>query len=101
VADRYVYPPSNAWQQHLSLFAPRNSERAERLRAADRDALQLLSEKKWLVKVYVDQTERLKREYPTQVGAKEYVGEFVIEPTWTVGYGGMTTVPFAAREPVR
>jgi len=101
VADRYVYPPSPAWQQHLSLFAPRSSSRAKELRAPGRDALQLLPRGKCLMKVYVDQTQRLKREYPTQVGAKEYVGEFVFEPAWTIGYGGMTTVPFAAREPAK
>jgi hypothetical protein len=96
-ADRYVFPPGNSWQQHLSLVAERNSARAKQLQDPDRKIPKLLAPGKYRLKVYVDRTDRLIREYPTQPGPEEFVREFEIEAKWQPGYGQMTVVAFPAK----
>jgi hypothetical protein len=97
VADRLDHPPGDVWQQTLSLVAPRGSQRAAELQKAERNVARLLPAGRYLVKVYVDQTARLKREYPTRPGLDEFVGEFEVESKWSPDYGSMTKVAFEPR----
>lgn len=90
VGDRYIYPPSDSWQQHLSLVAPRGSARAQALAVEKPEIAKLLPKGRYLVKVSVDQSGRLGREFPTRPGPDEFVGQFEIDSAWPAGYGQMT-----------
>jgi hypothetical protein len=47
---------------------------------------------KYLVKVYVDQGNRLEADWQAAVGENDYVGQAEIESNWPEGYGRMTVV---------
>jgi hypothetical protein len=87
--DRLIAGDRQLWQQHLSLVAPRESERA-----AELGRQPSLPAGKYLVRIYVDQENRLEKEYPTSLGAAELVGEVEVTSRWPEGYGSMTVVKF-------
>jgi mono/diheme cytochrome c family protein len=87
--DRPIAGDRQLWQQHLSLVAPRESERAAELRRKSS-----LPAGKYLVRIYVDQENKLEKEFPTTLGAAELVGEVEVTSSWPEGYGSMTVVRF-------
>jgi mono/diheme cytochrome c family protein len=87
--DRPIAGDRQLWQQHLSLVAPRESNRAAELRKS-----LSLPAGKYLVRIYVDQDNRLEKEYPTTLGAAELVGQVEVSSSWPDGYGSMTVVKF-------
>jgi hypothetical protein len=47
---------------------------------------------RYLVKVFVDVNERLRRDWQSVLGEPEFVGEAIVETKWPSGYGRMTTI---------
>jgi hypothetical protein len=93
-ADRPVFGAGQAWQQHLSLMAPEDSDRARELRKAKR-----LPPGKYRLKVYVDVEDRLAKEYPYTLGEREFVGETTIDAAWPSDYGAMTVLKYPGPNP--
>lgn len=87
--DRQVYGGGNLWQQHLSVVAPRDSERAKVL-----DKSATLPPGRYLVKIYLDQEGKLAKKYPYELGEREFVGQVELTSRWPAGYGVMTSVKF-------
>ena len=88
-ADRAIAGDRQLWQQHLSLTAPRGSERAKSMRENPR-----LAARRYLVKVYVDGNEKLVKAHSSELGPEEFVGQVEIDSTWKPGYGRMTDARF-------
>jgi cytochrome c553 len=90
--DRQVFGKGQLWQQHLSVTAPRNSSRAKEIVEKP-----TLPPGKYLAKIYIDQTGKLQKDYQTELGPSEFIGEVEIDTRWPTGYGAMTS----ARYPVK
>lgn len=90
--DRQVFGGGKLWQQHLSLVAPRGSERAISL-----DKTDTLPPGRYLAKIYIDQENNLEKKYPYELGEKEFVGQVELSSRWPAGYGAMTTVRYLER----
>jgi hypothetical protein len=86
-ADRQVFGKGGLWQNHLSLVAPKDSPRAKELL---KNAT--LPAGKYLAKIYLDRTDRLAKEYPTELTEKDLLAEVEVNSRWPAGYGAMTTV---------
>jgi hypothetical protein len=88
-SDRGVWGKGKLWQHSLVLNAPKESERAKRWSASKPS----LPAGRYLVKVYVDTTERLKWDWQSALAESEFVGETILETNWPSGYGRMTAIP--------
>ena len=87
-SDRPVFGPKNLWQHSLGLTAPRGSEWAEEMRAGK------LPPGRYLVKLHVDRTGRLQRDFAAELGSEDFVGQVEVGSRWPAGYGRMTVVRF-------
>jgi hypothetical protein len=87
--DRQVFGKGKLWQQHLSLTAPRGTPRSEAIRKQPS-----LPAGKYLAKVYIDRENKLARQYPSELGEADLVGEVEFESRWPAGYQQMTVVSF-------
>jgi hypothetical protein len=83
-----VFGKGQLWQHSLSLTAPRGSEWAEQLKSKK------LPAGRYLIKLYVDRTNKLKKDYRFRLGDDEFVGQVEVESKWPGGYGRMTVAPF-------
>ena len=72
----------------MTLLAAPGSERAK-LWAKRKPSL---PPGKYLIKVYVDSTEKAKKDWKAVLGPDEYVGQVEIQARWADGYGAMTVV---------
>ena len=90
--DRQVFGKGQLWQQHLSVTAPRDSTRAKE--NVDKPAL---PPGKYLAKIYIDQTGKLQKDYQSELGPSEFVGQVEIDSRWPAGYGAMTIARYAAK----
>ena len=48
----------------------------------------------YLVKLYIDQTGKLQKDFRAELGDKEFVGQVEVESQWSSGYGRMTAIQF-------
>ena len=87
-SDRPVFGKGKLWQHSLSLTAPRGSVWAEDMKS------KRLPEGRYLVKLYIDRTGKLKKDFRAELGDEDLVGEIEIESRWVVGYGNMTVADF-------
>jgi hypothetical protein len=87
-SDRAVFGAQNLWQHSLSLTAPRGSSWAEEIRSAR------LPAGRYLLKLYIDRTGRLERDFTAELGEQDFVGQVEVEGKWPAGYGQMTVVKF-------
>lgn len=87
-SDRLVFGPKNLWQHSLSLTAPRDS------RWAGEIAKKRLPPGRYLIKVYIDQTGRLQKDFNAKLGAANFVGQVEVNSRWPADYGRMTVVKF-------
>ncbi len=88
-SDRPVFGKGKLWQHSLSLTAPRGSKRAEELRR-----VQQLPAGKYLLKISIDQTGKLKQDFQAELGKDEFISQVEIDSRWPTGYGRMTKVRF-------
>ena len=87
-SDRLVFGKGKLWQHSLSLTATRGSEWADEMKSGR------LPAGRYLVKLYIDQTGRLQKDFRTELGDEEFVGQVEIESQWPSGYGRMTAIQF-------
>jgi hypothetical protein len=88
-SDRPVFGKGSLWQHSLSLTAPRESQWAKNLEA------KRLPPGTYLVKIYIDQTGKLQKDFTAELSQDDFVVE--IESRWPAGYGQMTVVRFPAQ----
>ena len=91
-SDRQVFGKGKLWQHSLSITAPRDSTRAKELIAKP-----TLPPGKYLVKIYVDRASRLEKDWQSELGERDFVGQIEVDSRWPVGYGSMTTAKFPTR----
>lgn len=87
-SDRAVFGKGNLWQHSLSLTAPRGSKWADEMRSGQ------LPPGRYLAKLYVDQKDKLQKDFTTELGEEDFVGQVEVESRWPAGYGQMTAVKF-------
>jgi mono/diheme cytochrome c family protein len=90
--DRAVFGGGQLWQQHLSVTAPRDSERAKLLAANP-----FLPAGKYRAKIYLDRQKKLERDFRAELSDEELVGAVEFDSRWPSGYGKMTIVRFPAK----
>lgn len=90
-SDRPVFGKGKLWQHSLSLTAARDSQETEQLRKLQ------LPPGKYLVKIYVDQTGKLAKDFQAELGEEDFVGQVEFNTKWPAGYGQMTVVKFPAK----
>lgn len=88
-SDRPVFGEGRLWQHSLSLTAPRGTEWADEIRS------ERLPSGKYLLKLYIDRTGKLEKDFTAELGEEDLVGQVEIESRWPVGYGEMTVVKFS------
>lgn len=91
-SDRQVFGKGQLWQHTLSLIAPRDSNRAQELLSQSS-----LLPGKYLVKIYIDRTGRLEKDWRAELGERDFVGQVEVDSRWPVGYGSMTSAVFPTR----
>lgn len=87
-SDRPVFGKGNLWQHSLSLTAPRGSKWAHEINS------KRLPSGRYLVKLYIDQTGKLEKDFTAELGDDDFVGQVEVDAHWPVGYGQMTVVKF-------
>lgn len=87
-SDRLVFGPQNLWQHSLSLTAERGSLWAKKMKN------QKLPPGRYLAKLYVDQTDKLQKDYTQELGETDFVGQVEFQSRWPAGYGKMTKIAF-------
>lgn len=90
--DRQVFGKGQLWQQHLSVTAPRDSSRAKEIVGKP-----TLPAGKYLAKIYIDQAGKLQKDYQSELGSSEFVGQVEIDSRWPAGYGAMTAARYPAK----
>ncbi len=90
-SDRPVFGKGKLWQHSLSLTAPRDSPWAKEMQS------KRLPPGKYLVKLYIDQSGRLQKDFTAELGEQDFVGQIEVDSRWPVGYGKMTIVRFPAK----
>jgi hypothetical protein len=87
-SDRLVFGKGKLWQHSLSLTASRGSKWAEEMNS------KRLPAGRYLVKLYIDQTGKLQKDFRAELGDEEFVGQVEVESQWPAGYGRMTAIQF-------
>ena len=90
-SDRPIFGGGNLWQHSLSLTANRDSDWAEQLSA------QRLPPGKYLVKLFIDQSGKLQKDFTAKLSDEDFIGQIEVESRWPAGYGNMTKVTFPAQ----
>jgi hypothetical protein len=90
-SDRPVFGPKNLWQHSLSLTAQRGSAWAKEIEKKK------LPPGRYLVKIYVDQSGKLQKDFKAELGEEDFVGQVEVESRWPAGYGRMTVIKFPAQ----
>lgn len=91
-SDRQVFGKGKLWQHSLSITAPRDSSRAKELITKP-----TLPPGRYLVKIYVDRSGRLEKDWQATLGESDFVGQVEVDSRWPGGYGNMTAVRFPSR----
>ncbi|MGH7199796.1 MAG: hypothetical protein ACREJB_04280, partial [Planctomycetaceae bacterium] len=90
-SDRAVFGKGRLWQHSLSLISPRGSNRAAEIRRTHS-----LPPGRYLAKISVDQSGRLKQDPNAELTAEDLVAEVELESRWPTGYQRMTVIRFPA-----
>ncbi len=90
-SDRPIFGAQKLWQHSLSLTAPRGSAWAEEIRS------EKLPPGQYLVKLYVDRSGKLQKDFAAELGEQDFVGQVEVQSRWPAGYGQMTAVKFPAK----
>lgn len=87
-SDRLVFGGGNLWQHSLSLTAPRGSQLEKQMNS------KRLPQGRYLVKIFIDTTGKLKSSPQTNLSQADLVGQVEVESSWPAGYGRMTVIKF-------
>ena len=84
--DRIVFGKGSLWQHTLTLYAEPGTDRAKKWTAIQPS----LPRGSYLLKAYVDTDGRLKKDWKSPLGERDFVGQAEITADWRGGYGAMT-----------
>ena len=87
-SDRAVWGKGQLWQHNLTLLAAQGSERS----GGWKGGRPALPRGRYLVKVYVDQRNRLAKDWMAVLDVEDFVGQAEVESGWPEGYGRMTSL---------
>ena len=87
-SDRVVFGKGKLWQHTVTLLAAPGSDRAK----AWEKGKPSLTPGKYLVKVYVDSGDKMKKDWKAKLDPDEFVGQAEFQARWAEGYGSMTVV---------
>jgi mono/diheme cytochrome c family protein len=87
-SDRSIFGKGGLWQHNLSLVAKRNSATANEIEKGK------LPPGRYKVKILLDQTGKLSKDFKSELTDSDLVGEVEFESQWPEGYGSMTVVKF-------
>ena len=90
-SDRRGWAKYKLWQHSLTVMAPKGSERAK----AWKTGTPSLPKGRYLVKVYVDATGKLAKDWTAELSEADFVGSAEVQSAWPPGYGKMTPVDAA------
>ena len=90
-SDRPVFGGGKLWQHSLSLTAPRTAAGAEAIRD------ERLPPGRYLVKLYVDRSGKLQKDFTAELNEQDFVGQVEVQSNWPTGYGPMTIVKFPSK----
>jgi hypothetical protein len=85
-SDRMVWGKGRLWQHTVTLLAEPGSERAKGWSAGKPG----LPPGRYLLKVYVDQSGRLQKDWTATLGEADHVGQVEVQGRWREGYNAMT-----------
>lgn len=85
-SDRIASGKAGLWQHNLTLLAAQGSDLAQAWRKAEPK----LPPGKYLVRIYIDQGQRLLKNWKDEIVDSDLVGEIEFQARWRPGYGGMT-----------
>jgi hypothetical protein len=94
-SDRMSSAKAKLWQHTITLLAAPGSERAKAWTKGNA----ALPAGKYLVKVYVDSSDRGAKDWRSKPGASEYVGQIEVQAQWRTGYGAMTVADAGRAKP--
>lgn len=86
--DRGVWGKGRLWQHTLFLTAAKDSKRAKTWRRGKPS----LPAGRYLARVYVDDSDLMKRDWKANFGHDQFVGETEFETNWPEGYATMTVI---------
>jgi hypothetical protein len=86
--DRRVWGGGKLWQHTLTLLAPKGSARAKAWAAGPA----VPPRGRYLVKVYVDSSDKLAKDWTAELTDADYVGRAEVRSAWPTGYGKMTVI---------
>jgi hypothetical protein len=89
--DRKVWGGGKLWQHNLTLLTTPDSADAKTWKAGT----PTLPPGKYLVKVYLDATDKLAKDWKAELGEADFVGQAEVESKWPTGYGNMTVLDAA------
>ena len=87
-SDRKVWGKGKLWQHNLTLLAAAGSRRAE----AWKKGRPALPAGPYLVKVYVDATGKLAKDWKVPLTSEDFAGQAEFRANWREGYGGLTAI---------
>ena len=87
-SDRRGWAKYKLWQHSLTVMAPKGSERAK----AWKTGTPSLPKGRYLVKVYVDGSGKLAKDWTAELSETDFVGSAEVQSAWPSGYGKMTPV---------
>jgi len=87
-SDRQVFGTGKLWQHSLSLTAQRTSAATDEIRT------ERLPPGKYLLKLYVDRSGRLQKDFTAVMNEQDFVGQIEVQTDWPSGYGQMTATKF-------
>ena len=80
-AENPIVGPRKMWQSMVFAVAPRESERARKLKPK-----QALPAGRYLVKIYIDRHDKTKEDRDYEMGKAEFYGQVEIHGEWKPGY---------------
>ncbi|MGE3809228.1 MAG: hypothetical protein AB7K24_31580, partial [Gemmataceae bacterium] len=97
MSDRGVADKPRLWQHSLTLAAPRDSQLAKAWSARQ----PALPPGRYLVRVFVDRTGKLEKDWQANLGPEDLVGQALVQSNWPSGYGQMTPLNGDTIRPAR
>ncbi len=87
-SDRRGWAKYKLWQHSLTVMAPKDSDRAK----AWKTGTPSLANGRYLVKVYVDGSDKLAKDWTAELSETDFVGSAEVQSAWPPGYGKMTPI---------
>ncbi len=92
-AESLINGERNMWQNVILVIAPRDSARAKKMKPN----VSRLPAGRYLVKIYIDQDNKTKKDRDYQLGKRDFYGQVEIQGEWKPGYQPPKVIQFPAK----